>query len=306
MAIYLGASGIVQLSRIGDGHFHSQLDSGDVNVSESRFSFDFPNGTFISGDRVTITRVEADLTPSTDLLDFVDGSGWGDGSQHSDGTWFVHVDPIGGLRLYSEWGKSLEGSRTEAIQLNVPASSYKIQVALAEAAPHCLGQVTDYTLSTQRDSVDVTSLGNAFREQYSGLISGSGQITALWDWRPATCGIGSVEVAHYFHQLILRQQLGSEFLAELFIKRDGAVPIDEELSDLAVRTAIYYRTKAVVTGVSMAFNPGDTLRSVVQFVTTGPIELLYGVPSAFLILQEDGNRLKLEDQPGFLAQEDVA
>ena len=305
MAIYLGSSGMVQLSRIGEGVFFSTMDPGDVNTFERRFSFDFPNGTFVSGDRLTISRLKADGSPSTDLLDFVDASGWGDGVQHSDGTWFVHVDTIGGLRLYDSWEKSLEGARQQAVALSLPASTYRISVQLAEARPHCLGQVTDYTISTQRDTVDVTSLGDAFAERVSGLISGSGQITAFWDWRPSNCGVGMVETAQYYHQLVLRQQLGSEFEADLFIKQDGSMPINDELSELASRTAIYYKFKAIVTNVSMAFGPTEAIKSVIQFVTTGPIQLLYGIPSAFLILQENSSKLKIEDESGFLAQEDV-
>ena len=305
MAVYLGTSGMVQLSRVGEGVFTSEMDPGDVNTFERRFSFDFPNGTFVSGDRLTITRVNADGTLSNQPLDFVSTGGWGDGSLHPDGTWFVHVDTIGGLRLYSSWEQSLEGARTQAIQLTTPGSNYRIAVSLAEAKPHCLGQVLDFTLSTQRDAVDVTALGEAFAERVSGLISGSGQITALWDWRPSTCGVGSVEVAQYFHQLVLRQQLGSEFEAELFIKQDSEEPLNDQLPELARRTAIYYKLRALVTNVSMAFSPTEPLRSVIQFAATGPIELLYGIPSAFLILQEDGAKLKLEDESGFLAQEDV-
>lgn len=300
MAIYLGSSGMVQLSRIGEGVFLSTMDPGDVNIFERRFSFDFPSGTFTSGDRLTISRLNADGTPSSGPLDFVSGS------SHSDGTWFVHVDTVGGLRLYDTWEKSLEGSRTQAIALAVPADTYRISVQLAATRPNCLGQVTDYTISTQRDAIDVTSLGDAFSERVSGLITGSGQITAFWDWRPSDCGIGSVEVAQYYHQLVLRQQLGSEFEADLFIKQDGAEPINDDLSELAYRTAIYYKVRAIVTNVSMAFSPTEAIKSVIQFVTTGPIQLLYGIPSAFLILQEDGDKLKLEDESGFLAQEDVA
>ena len=99
MAVYLGSAGIIELTRTADRSFRSTMDPGDVNPSERRFSFDFPNGTFLTGDRLALRRVNADGTSSAQLLDFVAPSGWGDGQQHSDGTWYVHVDALGGIRL---------------------------------------------------------------------------------------------------------------------------------------------------------------------------------------------------------------
>lgn len=303
MAVYLGTSGVVQFARSSEGYFRSMLDPGDVNDGENRFSFDFPNGTFLSGDRLTITRINPDGTRSPDPLDFVDPSGWGDGNRHPDGAWYVHVDTLGGLRLYRSWGEALSGSGSTAIPLNPPSGSYLISVEPEDAPMNCLGQILDYSLTTQRGSIDVTSLGDAFAESVSGLISGGGSIQCLWDWRPSACGIGAVETAHYFHQLVLRQQLGSEFHANFFIKQDGARPEDEELPSLAMRTALFYDAKCIVTNVAMAFSPTDALRTTIQFATTGEIQLRYGLPSAYLILQEDSSKISLEDDRGFLAQE---
>lgn len=303
MAVYLGTSGFIQLSRLGDGAFFSTLDAGDVDVSTKRFSFDFPNGTFITGDRLSIARVNANGSASSGLLDFVAAAGWGDSAQHSDGTWYVNVDAIGGLRLYQTWADALAGTASKALALQTPATSYRIRVDLVDTKPHCLGQVLDYSMSTERDSVDVTSLGDSFRERVSGLISGSGQIRALWDWVPTTCETDELELSQYLHQLILRQQLGSEFHADLYVKAPGATPINGHLSGAGAASSIYYSVNAVVTNVSIAFNSSRPLESIVQFVTTGSVQLLFGVPSAYLILQEDGSRMKLEAEDGFLAQE---
>jgi len=295
MAVYLGTSGLIQLSRVGEGSFFSTMDPGDVDPTEKRFSFDFPNGTFITGDRLTIKRVNANGTPSSLPLDFVAGHGY------SDGTWYVNVDPIGGLRLYSTWADSLSGRKGAALALATPAGSYQIRVDLVDTKPHCFGQVLDYTLSTQRDNVDVTSLGDAFAERFSTLISGSGQMTAYWDWLPAACDTGEeVELAQYFHQLILRQQLGSEFKADFYVKRAGAEPIGSTLSSFAAGTSIYYSVSAVVTGVSIGFSPAAPVQSVIQFATTGPIQMLYGIPSAYLLLQESGSFINTEAGDGRL------
>lgn len=303
MAVYLGTSGIVQLARSSEGYFRSMLDPGDVNSSERRFSFDFPNGTFLTGDRLTITRLNPDGTLSTGPLDFIDGSGWGDGTVHSDGSWYAHVDALGGLRLYRTWAEALSGSSSDAISLRPPSGSYLISVEPEDTPMNCLGQILDFSLTTNRSSIDVTSLGDAFSESVSGLVSGGGSIQCLWDWRPSECGIGKVETSHYFHQLVLRQQLGSEFRANFFIKQDGTKPMDDNLPSLAQRTSLFYDVRCIVTNVAMAFSPTDAVRSTIQFATTGEISLRYGLPSAYLILQENSDKLYLEDGAGYLAQE---
>lgn len=305
MAVYLGSAGIVQLARVGNGSFDSTIDPGDVNIIERRFSFDFPNGTFLTGDRLAMRRINSDGTPSSQPLDFVAASGWGDGVQHPDGAWYVHVDSLGGIRLYQDWSAALAGNSSAAIALQVPASRYLFTAELVNGLIHCLGQITEFSISTERDTADVTSLGDAFQQQWSGLISGSGEIRCFWDWRPSECGDvgGNQETAQYFHQLILRQQLGSEFKANLIIKRDGAMPLNDTLPDLALRTALFYTVTGVVTNVGLAFSPGEPLQSTIQFVTTGEIALRYELPSAYLLLQEDGDKLFLQDGSGYMALE---
>jgi hypothetical protein len=290
MAVYLGSAGIIQLTRTSLEVFRSTMDPGDVDVSARRFSFDFPNGTFIAGDRLSITRLNADGSISDQPLDFT-------GTTFPDGVWFVNVDSLGGIKLYNTWGDALEGSIEKAVVLQLPASTYGIAVKLVDSVPHCLGQITSYTVSTERAAMDVTSLGDAFAEQMSGLISGGGSIRCFWDWRPPTCGESKneEEIPHYLHQLILRQQLGSEFKATLFIKQDGASPFDDDLPSLARRTALFYEVTGLVTSVGLSFESAETLQSDIQFVTTGEIALRYGLPALELLLQESGDLLLQED-----------
>lgn len=298
MAIYLGSSGIVQLSRISLETFKSTMDPGDVDVAGKRFSFDFPSGTFVTGDRLAIARINADGSLSDQPLDFA-------GVPYPDGLWYVNVDPLGGVKLYNSWADALEGRQSKALALRTPAASYDIAIKLQEGVPHCLGQIASYTITTNREAIDVSSLGDSFSQHTSGLISGGGTITCFWDWRPSKCGGSGVdtEMPHYLHQLILRQQLGSEFKASLIIKQDGATPINEDIPELATRTALFYEVTGLITEVGLSFESAEALQSEIQFVTTGQIALRYQLPSAYLILQEDRGRLISESGEGFLAQE---
>jgi hypothetical protein len=302
MAVYLGNGGLIQLQRSGLGEFRSELNVGDVDPATKRFSFDFPNGTFVTGDRIRLQRVAADGSSTTQPLDFVAASGWEDGLQHADGEWFVHVDAVGGLRLFKTWDAALQNKTPAAITLQAPSGSYPITASMASGAPaRCLGEVTSYELSTNRSAVDVTSLGDAFQQQVSGLISGGGSLDCFWDWQASDCSVrgitADVELAHYAHQLVLRQQLGSQFRGVFFLKRSGVTPITDELDAISTKAALFYAVDCLITNVGMAFEADQPIRSKISFVTTGEIQLLYTVPNDYL-LQEDTDKINLETDDG--------
>jgi hypothetical protein len=302
MAVYLGTAGIVYLGRVGDRSFESRLDAADVNPTEKRFSFDFPVGTFVTGDKIVIERVVPPGATGVQLLDFVQPAGWGDNQQHRDGAWYVNVDAVGGIRLYHTWSEALSGAARTAIGLKPPSGSYPIKAALAESTQQCLGQIVEYSFSTAREAIDTTALGDAFKQQVSGLVSGQGEVQCLWDWRPPDCG-DETENAHYFHQLVLRQQLGSKFRGNFFLKRSDAAPVDQNMQSLAKKTALFYDVDCIVTDVAIAFNTSSPVMSTIRFVTTGNISLRFEVPVASHILQENNDRIYLEDKTGYLGQE---
>ena len=302
MAVYLGNAGLIQLQRIGSGSFYTELNPGDVDATAGRFSFDFRDGTFVTGDRVNLRRLESDGSISSQPLDFVDASGWDDGLQHPDGAWFVNVDPVGGVRLFRTWAAALQGKPSASIALRAPVASYRMVAAIADgSSARCLAEVTTYELTTERNAIDVSSLGDAFQQQISGLVSGGGSIECFWDWHINQCNTRGlttdVEVAHYAHQLILRQQLGSQFRGVFFLKSSGSEPITEDLDQIAQKTALFYAVDCLITEVGMAFEAGEAVRSKINFVTTGEIQLLYTVPDDYL-LQEDRDRIDLETGDG--------
>lgn len=288
MAVYLGVSGGIQLLRAADSAFYSTLDPGDVDSGSKRFSFDFPHSTFVTGDRITIQRLKADGSASGDPLDFVAASGWDDGIQHSGGSWYVHVDPVGGIKLYATWAAALSGTDQNAITLLMPAASYRIEVKASNSTFRYLGQVTELALDIGRDVIDVDELGAAFATRVSGLIEGKGAIDCLWDWRQGDCGaMTNAEQAQYVHQLIIRQQLGSEFKARVYLKNSGVQPITNYLPKGIASARVFYDFTGLMTNVGMAFEPSEPVRSKIEFVTTGEVRLRTEL--------HDGDRLLLED-----------
>lgn len=296
MAVYLGNSGLVSLQRTGATTYTSTLDPGDVNVAQKRFSFDFPDDTFITGDYLQITRVGGGN------LDFIDAAGFTPPGVTSTGAWYVSVDAVGGIRLFKTWGAALKGDYDDAVTLATPGSTYTISVSVTSAGYRTMAEVVSYELSTQRAALDASVLGDEFVSQVSGLVSGSGSLTCFWDFGEN----GDFEAAQYVHHLILRQQLGSNFAAALTLKRTGESaatgPADTDSSQL------YYLINGLITNVGISFEASSAVQSRIEFVTTGQIQLRYstgGSIAGSLLLQEDSSALDLESGIGRLLQDEI-
>ena len=177
MGVYLGNIGNVEITRQStEAPLESIVNPSDVNAGRDRFSFDFDEGCLISGD-----LIEIDSTDGT-TLDFIAASGWSDNTVYSSGNWYIFVDELGGIRLYDNFDDSLEGSTAGLVELRDIMRDIPIQVKIRDRGGRLLACVTDYELNTNRETVDITVLSDRYRQQYSSLITGSGRITAQWDY----------------------------------------------------------------------------------------------------------------------------
>jgi hypothetical protein len=290
MSIYLGTSGGVKLQRLATTAFTTTIDAAAINVEQKRFNLDFPNGTFLTGDRVEISRTTAGT------LDFI--SGYGSGT----GVFYVNVDAIGGIKLYNTWAESLNGSAATALTLALPGTTYDITLESVGDGLRDLGQIASFELNTNRATADVTSLGDQFSKSIATLISGSGNISCFWDFAALYGDAGEIESAQFLHQLVMRQQLGSNFRAALSIKGQGDRSAYESGEEDA--TGLFYLINGIITNVAVAFDPTAPIRSEIDFVTTGQIALRYGDLTGDLLLQEDSDEILLEQGGGSLLIED--
>jgi hypothetical protein len=285
MAVYLGDDGLIELQRAStDLPLTSLLDPGDVNETRRRFSFDFPAEALITGDQIEIK------TEDGSTLELVAGHTF------PDGRWYCHIDDAGGIRLYNQFADAITGSLERALQLTTPTTTKAIQVTSRGSQYRCLGAVREWQLTTSRETIDLTGLGDSHRNFYaSGLISGQGSLSCLWSRED--CGLATSsdqqEVANYLAQLILRVDLGALFSARLFAR----------YARTAGQPSVWWEADCIVTNAAMSFAPGQPLATNIEFITTGPIHLHMGVPPAHLRL-EGGNLLLLENGEGALLLED--
>ena len=295
MGIYLGNVGNIEITRKSfEGDKESLVNPSDVNATRDRFSFDFDEGYLISGDLVELTT-----TDGTDL-DFVDASGWANNTVQTSGNWYVFIDELGGIRLYDNFDDSLEGSTSGLVPLAVIARDIPIRVVVRDRDTRLLASISDYELNTNRETVDITALSDQYRQQYSSLITGSGSLTAQWDY----VNEAGREPVHYLMQLVLRTEIGSTFHAKFFIKSQNTDASGGSFSATQFNDALWWEFDAIVTSAATSFAPGEIIVSRVDFVTTGAIKLRARTTAPRRLLQEDGDPLVLEQGGYYLLEGD--
>ena len=288
MSVYLGNSGGVEIRRTGEP-YGCVLQASDVNVDERRFSIDFDPD--FSGPRPSplITGDEVQITTENGTTDLELVSGSNDPSI----TRWIHVDEVGGIRLYDSYAQAVDGKKANAIELVDPSADQDVVIDVVNIKYNCVAQMRSWELTTQRETVDTSILGEEYRQFYDqGMISGQGTINAIWDYKFTPCTDDfddEAELANYFSQLVIRFREGSKF--------KGVFTIHCGESD-----SVWYECDCICTSVGMNFSPGQVIDSTIQFITTGQVWLRQGALPSYL-LQEDSDEILLETAPGSIELE---
>ena len=280
MSVYLGTHGEIELQRqFGDVELTSTINPSDVNVTKKRFSFDFEHGQLISGDQIEITSTD------NSTLDFIDS--YTDTSVKK----FIHVDELGGIRLYNRFAHAVNGGTTNAIALAAPANNIPIRVKVQNSEYKVLAQVNSFELNTERETVDTTTLSDEFRSRISTLMSGSGRMSCFWEYT----GDQNRELPNYLVELILRTKVGSQFKGRFYIKKSGHNPsgILEASND-----EIFYELSGVLTACAVQFAPNNTVQVQADFISTGLIQLRMDLEVGSKLLQEDASDILTEEGAG--------
>lgn len=279
MSVYLGMFGKVELQRQFDGgELFSTINTGDVNAARKRFSFDFKHGQLLTGDEVEITSTNGAA------LSFI--SGYTKTSVKK----FLHIDDLGGVRLYDTFANAINGGVTNATALAVPGADIPIRVKVENSDYKILAQVNSYELNTERETVDTTTLSDEFRSRIGTLMSGSGRMSCFWEYAGETVK----ELPQYLVQLALRTKVGSQFKARFYLKADGHSPGG---SFEASNDEIWYEFTGVLTACATQFTPSDVVEITADFITTGDVSLKVSLTPVKAILQENSDDILL-DQDG--------
>tara|TARA_R100001198_G_scaffold50489_2_gene28198 strand:- start:22834 stop:23673 length:840 start_codon:yes stop_codon:yes gene_type:complete len=278
MSVYLGYEGDVELQRVETGRgLRSELAPSDVNVARKRFSVNFALGALITGDLITIA------TNNGSTLELVSGH------SYPDWTGYVHIDEVGGIRLYSTFALALAGEFTNSLALVAPSTTEQIKITTRTDKFKCVAQVKSFDMTTSRELVQTTSLSQEFQSQYeAGLISGQGRMSCFWEHQTGTSE--TLEFSVYLARLVLRLQQGARFRGKFYIYKNEQN-----------NSSVWYECDCIVSSVQVSVAPGEAIVTEVDFVTTGLITLREYSAANSYIVQEDANKILLEsNQSGAL------
>ena len=286
MPTYLGSGGFIELKRTSMEHsLNASMVPGDVNTTRKRFSVTGVKSNIITGDKVEIER-----TDGSSNLELVSGH------TGRDGSWFVHVDDIGGIRLYTTFALAVGGTKANALSLVVPSGNQDISIKARNTTYRPLARIEEYEFTTQRDQIEISQLGDVFKRQFdNGMIQGQGSMTCFWEHRyVATDPDYSTgqEFSSYLARLILRVQQGSDFFGRFFLYRESAASANNA----------WYECDAQITSCSVSIPNVGIVKTQIDFITTGEFTLQVGATPGYVLqestdhlLQEDGSKIFLED-----------
>ena len=288
MAFYLGNYGNIRLRRGTDavlGTIEASVNTDDVSTVLNRVGIDNAVDNLFTGDRVDIA------TTDSRNLAFIPSSNWSSGAIEDTFSAYVNVNQAGGLRLFDTFAAAVNNDRGNEIALQTfTGDPIAIILSVRDVKYNTLGNVLRYEFNTSRESIDLTSIADKYKQQYNaGLISGSGRIECAFDFTSD----GEKETPMFMLQTIQRLDLGCSFDIALYLT-------DKEIDPNVDN--IFYQTTAVTTSTGITVESGGIVSCTIDFVTTEAIKLVIGKPSDY-ILKEDDDRIVVEPSLDFLLQE---
>lgn len=276
MTVYLGTHGKVELEReFNGGVLSSTIKPDDVNTTSKRFSFEYEHGQLLTGDQIEITSTD------DSALDFIDS--YTDSSVKK----FIYVDELDGIRLYDSYANAVVGGSSNATTLAAPGNDIPIEVKVENSDYRLIAQVNSFEINTERETVDTTTLSDEFRTRVNTLISGSGRISAFWEYTGDTTN----ELPNYLMELSLRTRVGSNFKGRFYLKTRDYNP-----SGVSTRSndEIWYQANGIITAAAVQFSPDSTVQITADFITTGEIQIRMDLETADTTLTESGDEVVLD------------
>lgn len=302
MTVFAGHHGSIELKRLAESRvLNLEVTAEDVDNTRKRFTIsngkglDLPHGTITTGDRVLITTKDNRGLPFRLYLN-------AENTQYIDNPtgdylpleFFAHVDAMGAIRMYRTFSKALSNSGDEylAVPLSVSLSdlAWEVQVAVLPGAYHQVGKVQGFTLSTERESVDTTTLGDSYRGFSHAAVSGSGSVDCLFDFK----SVDNQEVPFAIAELIQKIEIGSKFQGKFYILE----PFGDQPRGFNSNEGVFYEVNGMFVRSSMTVRADQIVECSFDFITSGQFFLRAGENPVPITTEADvniGNETTLED-----------
>lgn len=310
MTIFAGHYGSIEFKRVGSGNrLDLEVRAADIFYSRKRFALgmpgglDIPFGTITTGDRVRISTSDARGLPFRFYKNaantvYVDNPGAAIGPLE----FFANVDAMGAIRMYRNFADAISnpGLRYLAVPLSKSEGEapWPVTVNLLPGAFNTLGQVQGFEISTDRESVDTTSLGEKFRGFSASAITGNGSVDCLFSFKNL---IGN-EVPLALAELIQKIEIGSRFEGKFYILEPGT----PQPPGYTENEGVYYQVEGLLTKSAFSMRADQLAECSFDFVTAGEFKLRSGETPIDLTTENDvsiGNESTLEEL-GVLQEDD--
>jgi hypothetical protein len=287
MTYFVGYQGGIKLKRSSTGFFSSSILPDDVNTILNRIGIEDAINNLLTGDRIVLT------TEDPRGLECFPVGTWDSLTIESEIDAYININAAGGVRLFTSFEDAVNNNRSaELIVAEFSGDPIPVLVQIKDSTYKLLGDVTGYTINTDREAIDVTSLSDKFRKQYSaGLISGNGSIDCIFN--PFSSGLE--EASMLMLQLVQRIDVGSGFQCALYLVNS------ENQSD---QRSIFYEFSGIVTRAGVTVDNDVAITCSIDFVSTGDIRLLVGEIQGY-VLQENEDKLIVEPTLGYLLKETI-
>lgn len=273
MTVFAGHYGSIELKRIG-GPFKLDLEirAQDISSGRKRFAFstkegeDIPWATITTGDRVRIATTDNRGLPFRFFTNVANSQYIDDpGASVGPLEFFANVDTMGAIRMYRNFADAIANpnARYLAVPLSKTAGDapWPVTVTLLPGAYNTLGKVEGFTISTDRESIDITSLGDRYRGVSASAISGSGTVDCLFEFKNVT----GKEIPAALADLIQKVEIGSQFEGKFYLLAPSSSP---PRGYTTIESA-YYQVRAMITKSALTVQSDAIVECSFDFVTTG-------------------------------------
>ena len=270
---------------IKGGKIRREDGAGNANYSSS-FNTDKQGAFYEKGDELTLqTKVLGKVATSAkfkvkEVKKAKDSLWFFSGSPVSK-AYYLNVNRAGNISFYETFDDALDGKGPTRIPLLKPADSPKktrIYIQFGNGFRRYMAQVTEFTINTNRNFVDTTTLGKEYAEKWkAGEILGSGSIKCQWNFRNLLCegDCATTEFVQYLAQILLRTDVGSEFASRFFLYYN---PDD--------KSVWYDCPSCLVQKVGVSVAPDEIIYMDVEFLMNGPFSLQTGRPPNYLLAED--------------------
>lgn len=291
MTVFAGHYGQVEIKRLGgSGELSLRLSPENLFVSRKRFSLGDANGlpvpsnVITTGDRVRISTNDARGLPfrlytNAANTTYIDNPGAGSLPLE----FFANIDAMGGIRMYRSFNDAINNPGTGylAVPLSTAASSppWDVTVTLVQGGFHRVGQVQGFTFSTDRESTDITSLGDKFKDFSQSAIFGGGSVDCLFSFK----NVSNEEIPLALCELVQKIEIGARFSGKFYLLE----PRVQQIPGYGSLEGVWYEVNGIMTKAGVTVRADQIVECSFDFITAGSFALKSGAAPVELTTEND-------------------